>query len=444
MRYLALLAVILTACGSSDRTSPNVSVDGGRDTGDGGPSGTMSLTGTVWAPGNAPGMVPAGNEIPVYNALVYLSTERPAPIPQVVYCEECTAGPQNAVSTDHKGNFTIPGAPVGEVKWLVIQKGQFRLEQQITVGEDLRALPANMTTLPGQNDPTEGKWTPRIALASGSFDPMQDILGKLSFGGVDGSGSFVSSSAAGHFDVYSNGGSVDSLAMGTLTQLVSNLELMKSYHIIFIPCASSANTSALTDQQNLRNMRDYVKAGGRLYVADWSGEWMDMVFPRQIELNGAGIDTPGDAYDPDTDTWNTSLMGSANGGFYNSDAEVVDPDMFQWIDGQSGPGGTFDAAALAIEDNWNIIRKVNSVEVGTDEQGMPVIDEPKVYVIGDNPTFATKQPLTVTFEPAGCGRVLYTTYHTNPGTHVGLDAQERLLAYLLMEIGVCKSGPVVE
>ena len=58
--------------------------------------------------------------------------------------------------------------------------------------------------------------------------------------------------------------------------------------------------------------------------------------------------------------------------------------------------------------------------------------------------YAGKQAQTATFEPTGCGRVLYTTYHSVPSEHVGLLPQERILAYLLMEIGVCTSDNVVE
>ena len=56
-----------------------------------GPTG--SVTGTVWAPGNAPGMVPAGHEIPVFGAVAYLSYTRPPPIPQQVHCEQCVDPP---------------------------------------------------------------------------------------------------------------------------------------------------------------------------------------------------------------------------------------------------------------------------------------------------------------------------------------------------------------
>jgi hypothetical protein len=436
-----LLVLATIACGPADRTSP--SVDGGAED-DGEDGDYVQLGGTVWAPGNAPGMVPAGHEIPVFDAVVYLTSEPPAPIFQHVYCEACTQGTPNAAYSDHKGNFTLPRARIGDQKWLVVQKGQFRRQVQITVGTDLSILPASMTTLPSETDEAAGTWIPKIAIASGGADQMESIFGKLGIGEVTSGGGFVNASAAGHFDVYSNGGQLDGLAIGTLTELVSDLDKMRQYHIIFIPCSFNENTDALDVQQNLKNIRDYVKEGGRLYVADWSGEWMDMVFPAELELESSE-DTPAAAYDRETDTWNTSMRGAADGGFYNSsDAEVTDPDMFMWLDGQSGPDGTYDASSFETHDNWNIIKKTNSVDLGVDENGDPVIDVPKTYVIGDTPSGGSKQAQTATFEPAGCGRVLYTTYHSVPGQHVGLVPQERILAYLLMEIGVCKAGPNVD
>ncbi len=73
-------------------------------------------------------------------------------------------------------------------------------------------------------------------------------------------------------------------------------------------------------------------------------------------------------------------------------------------------------------------------------------DPPHVWVEGDfilNPS--QTMPLTVTF-PYGPGKVLFSTYHT-VGTSgqqqiQGLIAQEWILVYLIMEIGVC-STPVL-
>jgi hypothetical protein len=191
-------------------------------------------------------------------------------------------------------------------------------------------------------------------------------------------------------------------------------------------------------------------------VTDWSGEWNDNVFPAQITLMDSGTDTPASAYDPASDSWNTGLFGDADGSSYTSDnAEAQDPDLFAWLDGQVGPTAsasgtidtpsTFDASNFVVEGNWNTISELTSVQIGVDDEGFPVIDEPKAFVIGGKSFEPTpKRPLTVTHEPVGCGRVLFSTYHTTDDTHVGLVPQERVLLYLIMEIGVCTEGPIIE
>ena len=442
-RSLACLLALLAACGPEDRTSPSASgVDAGGSGDDG--SGVATITGIVWAPGNAPGLVPPGNEIPVSGAMVYLGLIKPDPIPQQVECVPCTEAPPSAAITDAKGGFQLHPAP--GTYWLVIQKAQFRLEQQVVVTGDWE-LPAEQTTLPSIHDPDNGKWIPHIALASGDYDAMESILGKMGIGQVGYDGSFIPPSATGRFDVYNNGGyELASVAVGTLTDLVNDLDRMMTYHIIFIPCSGDENHPALRDPAVLRNLRSYVEAGGRLYVTDWSGEWMDNVFPEQIELKGR-VDTPKTAYDAETGRWYPRRFGNADGSppYSSPDAKAVDPDLASWLDGQLGPNGwPIDPDAFFVDGNWDHIAALHDVQVGVDDEGQPVMDTPKPYVTGSDGTAGGVKNLTATFEPAGCGRVLFSTYHTTESVHVGLEPQERVLLYLLLEIGVCRDDPVVE
>jgi hypothetical protein len=459
MKRLALLvSLVMVACGpsagSDDDDDDNT---GGIDAAPGlpdaytGPVGTIS--GTVWAPGNAPGMVPAGQEIPIFDALVYLSFAPPPQIPQETHCEQCVDPPGKAIFSDHQGNFTIPNV-VPNTYWLVIQKGQFRIEQQLLVGENaVITLPPEGTTLPSTHDPANGRWVPRIAIAAGNYDHLEDILGKMGLGEVDGSGRYVANSAAGNIDVYSNGnGDLDGVALGTLTNLWSSGAYL-DYHIIFIPCASNSNTAALSNGSGtLEAIQDFVRKGGKLYVTDWSGEWNDNVFPAQIMLEGSSNDTPASAYTAGPpQSWNTGQFGSADGSLYESEnAEAIDDDLFAWLNGQSGPTAlsasisTYDASNFVVEGNWNTITALTDVTIGEDDKGFPVVDEPKAWVIGGHGTSLPKQPLTVSHEPVGCGRVLFSTYHTTNDIHVGLVPQERVLLYLIMEIGVCKSGPIID
>jgi hypothetical protein len=415
--------------------------------------GTAGIRGNVWAPGNGLGEVPDGQEIAVDGALVYLSTTPPEPIPQQVYCAACQVPPFGAVATDARGRFELRGYPPGTY-WLVIEKGQFRVEQRVELFEDtMQLLPPEMTTLPSRNAPSEGLYTPRIALAVGASDQLEDIMGKMGLGEVGPNGRYIPESSRGVLDIYQNGGSDNGVAIGTLEELVRDPARLAQYHILFIPCSGDTYARALRDQTVLRNIRNYVASGGNLYVTDWSGEWNDNVFPAQIQLGsgafsfGSRIDTPANAYNAATDTWNTSLFGNADGSSYTSDnAEVADAAMRAWLQGQQGPvpgsatQTTYDAGRLRIVGNWNYIEAVHDVVIGQDPLGADIVDSPRVWVIGGRPGAATpKRPMTVSHEPVGCGRVLYSTYHTTDDLHQGLVPQERILLYLIMEIGTCRN-----
>ena len=120
MNRLAALSVgmILAACGPNGHSTSEL--DGGGGGGDAyyGPVG--SVHGTVWAPANAPGMVPAGHEIPISGALIWLSINPPDPIPQEVYCDQCVATTGASVYSDAKGNFTLGNVAPGNyaVEWI--------------------------------------------------------------------------------------------------------------------------------------------------------------------------------------------------------------------------------------------------------------------------------------------------------------------------------------
>lgn len=471
MQRLAFaLTVLAIACGPStpspsDDDDGTGVVDGGGSTPDAywGPVG--SLSGQVWAPGNALGMVPAGHEIPIFNALVYLSATKPPDIPQQVYCEQCVNPSGSHVFSDHDGYFAIDTIVPGTY-WLVIQKGQFRIDQQVVItANNALALTAAQTTLPSDHDPTNGKWVPRIALAAGTYDQMEDIFGKMGLGEVSASGQFVANSAAGNFDVYANGGTIDGVAIEPVENLVMNYEKMRQYHIIFFPCSTQtfAGTGLSGAGQTVwQNLRQYVIDGGKLYVTDWSGEYADNIFPEQIRF-AADHDTPASAWNGTT--WSSAQFSDSDGSppYESHHGYAVDTDLHTWLEGQQGPlvdplgFGTYTAGAVdpngfAIEGNWDHIEELVDVQVGVDDEGLPVTDRPHAYIIGDqdgSPATCSGggtgcKPLTVTYQPAGCGRVLYSTYHTAENTHTGLVPQERVLLYLIMEIGVCFDGPIVD
>ena len=447
MKQLVLLVlVVATACGPKGRDdNPGGDVDASVDAPPVDPAN--QVTGRVYAPNHGPGQTPPGQEIPIAGALVYVSDVQPTPIPDRVYCEACVATPNGGTLTNADGSFTLTISP-GQY-WLVIQKGQFRIEQQMTFGEGTTALPPTMTTLPSQWNPAMGLYMPKVAMAQGTNDDIEDILAKLGFGTLSGN-SFSSALGEGgvpEMDIYQYSGT----GAGTVTFLLQNMDEMRKYHIIFFPCSVSMSgiDTLLNDQTVLGNIRRYVNEGGKLYVTDWSGELADRAFPQQIQLGDSGADSDG-TYDPAALTGTLTTIGDADGGLYNlTDGKAVDQGLHDWLALQTGPTengtvGMYNADSFEVTDLWNWIRKLNSVQIGVDENDLPVYDTPKAWVTGTKPgePGATSKPIAVTYEPTGCGKVLYTAFQTAVGAHQGLYPQERVLLYLIMEIQTCSDNPI--
>jgi hypothetical protein len=443
------LVLVLAACGPSV-----VGNDDGGSPGDGGgpppPPPAGSLRGTVWAPGNAIGAVPDGYEIPVAGALVYLAGESPPAIPDEAYCDRCEHRPAAYVLSDPKGNFQLNGIGPGE-HLLVIEKAQFRLETTIVVPEGVGVdVPAAQSTLPSRHAPDEGLWIPRVAIAIGDSDHIEDIFGKIGVLDVDGGGTVIESTFGDTDRVVLYGNPIDppypAHHAGTISELFTDLEEMKRFHIIFVPCNYETDLSALATPAVRQNIRDYVAAGGKLYVTDWSAEWADAAFPEFIQFDATIDTTPAMAA--------SGVIGTGDGDFghFALHARVEDDTLATWLDGQKAPlviptggeeldfpseyaEGVIDASDFVIEQNWTLIRDLPEVVVGDTTL------QAKTWISGDyNGTY---YPHTVTFEPS-CGRVLYSTYHTAQQPHQHLVPQERVLLHLIMEIGVCNDGPIVD
>ena len=489
VRALFALTLVLAACAPT-----NSGRDGGGgdddDDGDGGSNpfidGSMSVfgtvSGTVWAPGNNPDQVTGGQEIPIAGAVIYLLADgqEPTPIPDQVYCQSCQENPSGAVVSDNKGRFTLTGVSDGHHR-LVIEKAQFRLVEDIDVAAEFGLqLTAAQTTLPSEHDPANGKWLPRVAIVGGDSDHVEDIFGKMKILKVDSSGTTIESSLDDTDRVDMWGAPDDpflpddpgnspfpSHHKGTVNELFGSMANLSKYHIIFVPCNYQSDTSALASPAVRKNIRDYVAAGGHLYVTDWSAEWEDAAFPDFIQFDQGGNIEVFDSHDTTKAQADANLINAGDGDFghFAVHGKAEDPGLAEWLDGQKGPvitplggepegfpssyaDGTFDANDFVIEGAWNMIRGTPKVNIGNDADGNPVITQAKVWITGeftekDIPITTGRWPHTVTFEPTSCGRVLYSTYHTAEKPHPGLMAQERVLLYLILELGVCSEVPPI-
>jgi hypothetical protein len=395
------------------------------------PAADASLSGTVWAPNGV---------IPVAGALVYTSSEPPQPIPDHVYCAEClelVCGEQDFTLTDADGSFRVQ-ARSGD-RYLVVQKGQFMRIAEIAIVPGDVILPAEQTELPSEWDPSEGEYIPRIAVAKGAFDRLEDAFGKMGLGDTtieDFEERLVPGTE--QFELWDNGkdpAEDEFESQGTFAELVADPAKLSEYHAIFVPCTNDDYIGVLENPAIIANIRAWVEAGGRWYVADWANEWLAEPFPEYQHFyakQGVGYDL--DAYD--------------------AKAEVLDQGLLAWLDALPAPAKDInpindephptlhELPHVLTVDNWSGVKYPLPEILVDDGMGNMVDVGHEVWLEGpgggDIPILDI-HPLTITAQ-YGCGKIQFTSYHTAEFfDYVGLSPQELVLMYTILEIGVCQA-----
>ena len=344
---------------------------------------SVTFQGTVLAPNGS---------LPLSNALVYVTQQKPDPIPEGAYCDQCVTLPDGTFAISAAdGTYTFTtDMPKGQA-YIVVQKGQFRRVRPVTIDkEGALTIPKDDTTIPGKLDVANGDDIPKMVILKDDtdFDRIDDSLGKLGINGIE--------------------------VRTDRTLLQNKTELMK-YHIVFVPCGNQ-DDPITTDPQAQQNMNDFVQAGGKLYVTDWSYEFVRQPFPGYLDWEGE-----------------TATLGSAaSGNEWDAPATAADQGLADWLT------ATGDAT-FTVKGNWTKLTSVNT-QSGLDEKGATVDVTPKIWVTAQNGTSGADTPTTVSFQNQ-CGRVLFSTYHTESGVGGGggpaLLAQEKALLYVLLEVGVC-------
>jgi hypothetical protein len=384
---------------------------GGESPGDAGSAGSAgsapidaTLTGVVHAPNGT---------IPISGALVYLAPFAPKPIPDANFCDKCVEIAETTPYTLTKpdGSFSLP-APSGD--WtLVVQKGAFRRARPFTVVPGDQAVPAELTRFPGKTDAANDDFIPKLAIIPGAWDKIEKTLGKL---GIQ------------QYDSFENKFPPNLSDPTAPYALLHDPALLNKYNVLFIPCSSASGGSfddptaqckqgAPEEAKVRKNLQEFVAAGGKLYSTDYQYEYMRRPWPGYVTWNGE-----------------TSESGSAcKAGEYTAPAVVGDAGLQSWLGAQSI--NNFD-----LEANYLIIDKVNTVQ-GLGLDGNPASVTPKVWMKGN--LNGVEKPTTVSFEH-GCGRVMYSTYHTeDKKSGSGLLPQELALLYIILEVNVCIGPGVV-
>ena len=396
--------------------------DGGED---------ATLTGTVHAPNGT---------VPVSGALVYVTDDMPTPPQDGVYCEQCVefvCDSTEGTLSNPDGSFTL-NAHSGTGRYLVIQKGQFMRVTQLDVAAGTTAMSQSETDLPGSWNPGGGEWIPRIAVGYGSYDRIEDALGKLGLGDTmiaSMEETLVGGTAS--FDIYDNGQNPATdghTSQGSFASLLDNPSLMDQYHIIFIPCSTDATSLNAT---RIQNIRDWVEKGGRWYASDWSAEMIGEVFPEYQTFYGGSNPDLSPSYDSDATTpdaglleWLTALPDALK------DINPLNDETHPTLTNVGVDG------IISTQDNWSGVQGPLPVILVDDGEGGQVNTGHRIWLEGPGGVAgipaSPDHPLAITAQ-FGCGKLQFTSFQAAEFfDYVGLSPQELVLMYTILEIGVCQ------
>jgi len=373
-----------------------------------------TLQGTVFAP---------NMEIPISGALVYVTSGDVEPVPDGAYCSECVqlTCDTHFTLTEPDGSFELP-AVAGPGQQLVVQKGQFLHVVDIDVAEGVTMVSPDLSNLPGEWNPDAGLWIPRIAVFEASPDAVFNVLAKFGLGQVDAGGELIPGTE--QFTLINS--DADQGAF------MDNLANMLPYHIVFVPCAATKFWLGAPNVPALRtvNIRDYVAAGGKWYATDHSNEYIAEPFPLYQDFHAPSMPDLQPAYD---------VQGA-----------VVDTEMLSWLDALppnlkdigNGNPTLLNLPSLTLELNYSGLDAVHEVLVADDEGKLVNVGH-HTWVEGPCTSCSDPgaiRPMAVSGQ-WGCGRMMYSTFENSSIAHAGLNPQELVLLYMILEIGVCHDTP---
>ena len=364
------------------------------------PGPPPSVSGRIYAPNGTDPVAGASVGVPL--ALKAL--------PRSVECESCSVGGRFAAHafSGHDGSFKLSGVPNGQSFSLSIQKGHFRRLIKVTVPEcGQLELAKELTTLPGKN----GQWDPldeipSIAVVSGAYDHLEKVLDKLGL-----QEKTVYDGGAGGLEPFQ-------------TLLQDNIKL-RSHHVLLINCGTKFDSLA-AEPGPRSNLREYLRRGGRLFVTDHSYDFVEQVFPEFIDFERSDSTPADQPEDPDAAEVGSDVVGQMP-------AAILDADLKGWLGLPEIkallPGDVVPVSGLQAP--WAVMKSVDAA-VG----GKVWTNGPVVWAGGKG-----VRPLTASCDyrgkdGSGCGRVVFSSYHTY-GSDPELLPQERILEYLILEIGAC-------
>jgi hypothetical protein len=424
-------------------------------------NGTDPIAGaTVFIPGSGAALTASGSK-----AIVNATCDGAA-----VECADPPVGSCASVCTCADGSYTLDTTDCpADSTTIRYCKGAFCGEATLDCAGNPDACTANIV------GSTSAGSTANIAVVTGAFDEIENVLAKLGFGTVDSTGRLNVGSES--FDIYLGGGSLDfdpeAAGYPASSALFGSLAAMQDYDIIFINCgtnedpAEAAALSALVATHGKEEahalyhvaglkavsadlasrIRSYVEGGGSIFATDLAYDFVEQSVPEFMNFEGDGSDV---ATAETPDVAQTGLSG------ITSDATVQDGTMSAWLEGRtSNTIDTADSPGFSCATTVNgsttslLDASADTIRIGDFLSGWGVMEakhsgigaDTFVWIQGPvdfGATTDTVRPLTAT-RRVGDGCVLYSSYHTSHSCPTeGFWPQERVLQYLVFETaGAC-------
>ena len=461
----ALLAVTAPGCGSDDDNGSSGSSSGASGSSSGfntstssGSSGgcvgplcanlvkcddpnvTTTLTGTVFDP---------AGKVPIFNAIVYIPQDTPAPLTTGPSCDRCDAKvsgtPLRITSTDTSGHFKLENIPVMADMPLVVQIGKWRRQVKVPMINKCVENPADATLTRLPKNRNEGD-IPAIAIATGAADPLQCLFRKM---GVDDS-EFGVKGGPERIHLYQGGGhdtavAQDKLASGTAFTnaegLWGSVDELKKYDMIVMACEGTENDTAQHKPASAKQaLYDYAKAGGRVFTTHYHHTFFSTATApadEQAVATWEGIPEPQPPAlpnNPATTAVNADIVGTFEKALK----------MKEWLTNQnalvSGQLPLYDA-----RDNLSAATAGKALDwidlKNTNNGGKTAVE----YLTFNAPVGAPDDQI--------CGRVVFSDLHVGAGTpaddptnasafptgchSTDLSAQQKALEFMLFDLSSC-------
>jgi hypothetical protein len=360
---------------------------------DGGAKTTIS--GTVYDP--------AGKN-PLYNAFVYIPVNPTAALPSFTSgasCDTCAgAGSISAISvaqTGPDGKFTLnTNVPSGTNIPLVVQMGKWRRKVLLPTVTSCtnNVIAPNDSRLPKNRTDGDGGYAdiPKMAIATGSADPFECLLLKA---GIDASEIQFPSTAAARIHYYRfNGDDRDPGTAPAGTALTGNLNTLKLYDVVLLPCEGFENNAHNSDTPNLVN---YTDVGGRIFTTHFGYQWLATTLLNVARNNSAFYGTAN--WYINKSGYNDPMTGNVDTSFPKGQA------FAQWL---VNVGASATLGQMSInEPRWDAKSAINPPS--------------QRWMYGKSRYSATNDMLlSMTFNtpvaatPANqCGRVVFSDFHVS-------------------------------